>query len=158
MKRLRIYADTSVFGGCFDEEFAEESSALFDEIRAGKFLLVISLTTVRELSRAPEEVRRVLAELPPECVEVIDDSEEIARLRDSYLAAGVVGLASKADAEHIAAASVADVDIVVSWNFKHIVHYDKISGYQAVNLLNGYKPIRIHSPAEVIDYEEDKDL
>jgi len=62
---------------------------------------------------------------------------------------------SRSDAEHIASASVADVDFVVSWNFKHIVHYDKISGYQAVNLLNGYRQIRIYSPREVIENDEE---
>ena len=57
---------------------------------------------------------------------------------------------SAADAEHIAAATVAGVDLMVSWNFKHIVHFDKIRGFEAVNLLQGYKPIRIHSPREVV--------
>jgi len=70
---------------------------------------------------------------------------------DAHLAAKVVGKASTADAQHIAAASVAAVDLVVSWNFKHIVHYEKIKGYQGVNLLNGYQPISIHSPKEVVN-------
>ena len=92
----------------------------------------------------------MLLSLPPEAVERIPLSDEIERLRDAYVAAGVVGPASRRDAEHIAAATVADVDLVVSWNFKHIVHYEKISGYQGVNLLHGYKAIRIFSPLEVV--------
>ena len=60
----------------------------------------------------------------------------------------------QADAEHIASASVAEVDFVVSWNFKHIVQFEKIAGYQAVNLLNGYREIRIYSPKEVVANEE----
>lgn len=84
-------------------------------------------------------------------VEIIDLSEEIYSLRDAYLKADVVGPASEADAEHIAAATVAGVDFVVSWNFKHIVHYDKIRGFQAINLLQGYEPIQIFSPKEVVD-------
>lgn len=150
MKRLRIYVDTSVFGGCFDDEFSEESKALFEHVKNGKFILVISPTTLRELDNAPEEVQRVLADLPPETVEIMEYSENIGFLRDAYVDAGVVGSASRADAEHVASASVADVDFIVSWNFKHIVHYEKISGYQAVNLMNGYKPIRIYSAKEVI--------
>lgn len=151
MKRLRVYADTSVFGGCFDEEFANESKRLFDEIREGEFMLAISETTSRELNDAPQNVQDLLAQLPPEMVEVIDFSEDIRVLRDAYLKAAVVGPASEAGAEHIAAASVAGVDFVVSWNFKHIVHYEKIRGFQAVNLLQGYKPIQIFSPKEVVD-------
>jgi len=154
MKQCRIYADTSVFGGCFDDEFAAESRLFFEEIKSGKFLLVISSTTLGELDKAPDYVQKVLSELPLESVEVIDFCDEIAALRDAYLQAGILGPASKADAEHIASATVAEVDFVVSWNFKHIVHYEKISGYQAINLINGYKEIRIYSPKEVIDYDE----
>lgn len=149
-KKLRIYVDTSVFGGCFDEEFAEESLTLFEEIKAGKFILALSSVTLQELSLAPEIVRRVLANLPPEVIEIIPDSSEILQLRDAYLAAKVVGPSCANDAQHIAAASVATVDLVVSWNFKHIVHYDKINSYHGVNLLHGYRPIPIYSPKEVV--------
>lgn len=151
MKQLKIYADTSVFGGCFDEEFKEESIMLFDEVKNGKFILVISTTTVAELDKAPERVQKVLRDLPLPRVELIEFSKEIAFLRDEYLNAGILDAAYKADAEHIASASVADVDFVVSWNFKHIVHYEKIAGFQAVNLLKGYKAIRIYSPREVVE-------
>lgn len=151
MKKIRIYADTSVFGGCFDDEFESESKALFDDIKHGKFILVISSTTLREIGEAPAYVQEVLTSLPAERLELIEYSEEIAELRDRYVDAGVVGPSSLFDAEHIAAASVAGVDIVVSWNFKHIVHYEKISGYHAVNIVNGYKTVGIYSPKEVVD-------
>ena len=73
---------------------------------------------------------------------------------DAYLKAGILRQEARADAEHIAAASVADVDFVISWNFKHVVLYEKISGYQAINLMNSYKEIRIYSPKEVVEDEE----
>jgi len=155
MKQFRVYADTSVFGGCFDDEFAEESKSLFSDIKAGKFVLVISSTTLGELERAPDYVQKVLTELPSENMEIIEFCDEIARLRDAYLEARIVEPAAKADAEHIASASVADVDFVVSWNFKHIVHYEKIAGYQAINLINGYKEIRMYSPKEVVENDEE---
>jgi len=155
MKRFRVYADTSVFGGCFDDEFAEESKSLFAAIKAGKFVLVVSTTTLAELQRAPDYVRKVLGQLPPDAVETLEFSNEIALLRDAYLQAGILKLENKSDAEHIASASVADVDLVVSWNFKHIVHFEKIAGYQAVNLMNGYKEIRIYSPKEVVESEKE---
>ena len=78
-------------------------------------------------------------------------SQEVARLHDAYIAAGVLGPASRDDAEHVASASVAGADLVVSWNFKHIVHFEKIAGFQAVNMLHGYNPIRIYSPREVVE-------
>lgn len=150
MKPLRIYADTFVFGGCFDDEFSKESHELFSEIRQGGFLLVISRTTLDEINKAPEQVQRVMGDLPDEHVEVLEPSEEIDKLAQAYIDAEVIGTACIGDARHIAAASVAEVDFVVSWNFRHIVHYEKIRGYQAVNMLNGYKPILIYSPKEVI--------
>lgn len=151
MKKLRIYADTSVFGGCFDDEFSEDSKAFFNDIKAGKFILTVSPTILRELNNAPDFVQKVLADLPANSIELLEYSDEIGFLRNEYLKADVVSNACKADAEHVASASIAVVDFIISWNFKHIVHYDKISGYQAVNLLNGYKPINIYSPKEVIE-------
>ena len=147
---LRIYCDTSVFGGCFDEEFAVASNRLFDLVRDGKYRLVISQTTLDELNRAPEHVRQVLNTLPPESVEFINQDQEIDALCEAYLRVGVVGPSSRNDASHISAASVARVDMIVSWNFRHIVHYDKIQGYHGVNLLMGYFAIPIYSPPEVI--------
>jgi predicted nucleic acid-binding protein len=155
MKRFRVYADTSVFGGYFDDEFAAESKAFFAEVKAGKLTLVISPTVLDELAAAPEFVQDLLNGLPPDCVEAAESSVEVTRLRDAYLQAGVVSKEHRADAEHIAAATIADVDFVVSWNFRHIVHFDKIAGYRAVNLMNGYEEILIYSPREVVEYDEE---
>lgn len=92
-----------------------------------------------------------MGDVNPNAIEMIEESDEIHSLRNAYINAGVLTVSSLADAEHIAAASVSGLDLVVSWNFKHIVHYDKIIGFEAVNLLNGYKPIRIHSPRELVE-------
>ena len=153
MKKLRIYVDTSVFGGCFDEEFSDDSREFFSEIKSGRFSIVISRTTLDEINKAPEKVQQVLGDLPDEVLETLDPSGEADDLAAAYLDAGILGKASQGDAEHIAAASVANVDFVISWNFKHIVHYDKIRGYQAVNMLKGFNPILIYSPKEVIEYD-----
>lgn len=142
MKRLRVYVDTSVFSGCFDEEFAAASRKLFEEIAAGRFVLLVSNTTLEELEEAPKPVRELLAGLPKGALEIILRSDETSHLRESYLAEGVVGSSSLADAEHIACASVAEADLVVSWNFKHIVHFEKIRGYHAVNIGKAIKPSR----------------
>ena len=155
MKRLRVYADTSVFGGCFDDEFADDSKRFFAAIKAGKFTLIVSATTLAELQRAPDYVRKVLADLPSDAIETTEFSNDIYELRDAYLKAGILKPENKSDAEHIACASVAEVDFVLSWNFRHIVHFEKIAGYQAVNLMNGYKQIRIYSPKEVVQSEEE---
>ncbi len=89
MKRLRVYADTSVFGGCFDDEFSEDSRKFFEEIKMGKFQLVVSEMVVFEIQRAPAEVKSMLTQIPPESVEMVETAEEITALRDAYVAAGV---------------------------------------------------------------------
>jgi predicted nucleic acid-binding protein len=149
-RTLRVYADTSVFGGCFDDEFRAESLRFFDEVRSGRFVVVVSDVTLDELSLAPESVRRILADLPPSRVEVVNSSEESNELKQAYLDAGVVGPASRNDAAHIALATIFGAELVVSWNFKHIVHFEKIAGYEGVNSLRGYRSPKIYSPREVV--------
>ena len=149
-RTLRVYADTSVFGGCFDDEFRAESVRFFDEVRSGRFVVVVSDVTLDELSLAPESVRRILADLLPSRVEVVNSSEESNELKQAYLDAGVVGPASRNDAAHIALATIFGAELVVSWNFKHIVHFEKIAGYEGVNSLRGYRSPKIYSPREVV--------
>lgn len=75
-------------------------------------------------------------------------------LATSYISSGVIGAAKKVDAQHIATATVHRVDVLVSWNFKHIVNLERIHGYNSVNLRHGYPLLEIRSPQEVIAYEE----
>ena len=76
-------------------------------------------------------------------------------LADEYVRAGVLGPASADDATHVAAATVAGADLIVSWNFRHIVNYNRIRGFNAVNVRMGYRAITILSPREVIDVDEE---
>jgi len=155
MNKQRIYLDTSVFGGCFDEEFAKDSLRLFAEIRAGKFILVLSETVMAELEKAPAHVWQLMWDLPDNVVQTVDLTAEMEKLKDAYLEAKVVGPASSTDAEHIAIATVARADMIISWNFKHIVHYDKIAGYLSVNMRLGYGMIAVYSPKEVVSYDDE---
>jgi predicted nucleic acid-binding protein len=148
--KLRVYIDTSVIGGCWDDEFAVESRALFDMARHGELTLLLSELLTKELTLAPSEVRAVLADVPHECVEEVSLSPEAERLRDAYLEAGILGPTSAEDAHHVALATVAKADLIVSWNFKHIVHVDRIRLFGAVNLAHGYEVIDIRSPLEVV--------
>jgi predicted nucleic acid-binding protein len=150
MKKLRVYIDTSVIGGCFDREFAADSNALFQNAEDGAIKLVVSDVLAAEIENAPEEIRQFYASLPDDLLEVVAAGPEADSLHEAYLRAGVVGPASGDDAMHVAIATVLGCDIVVSWNFKHIVHYDKIRAYNAVNLREGYSMIAIHSPTEVV--------
>ena len=148
---MMIYIDTSVLGGCFDPEFETASQEFFRAVREGRFVLVVSDLTVEELVDAPERVRNLLQGLAAEQVERVPVTEECEALQRQYLQAGVVGPASADDALHIAVATAMEVDMVLSWNFKHIVHFARIAGFEGVNTLNNYRSPRIHSPKEVIE-------
>lgn len=153
MKKLRVYLDTSVIGGIFDEEFMERTNKLFSEIKDGKFIPCISVIVSSEIEKAPKKVIDFFYKLLPEC-EILDVDNNCLLLRNEYLRSNIVSPKYMDDALHVAIATVSRCDIIVSWNFKHIVHYDKIALYNAVNRINGYKDIFINSPAEVIDYED----
>ncbi len=150
MHKIRVYVDTSVFGGVHDDEFAELSEQFFDRVKAGKFVVLVSQLTTGELEDAPERVSRVLLDLPPERVEQIMLDEEVRALADDYIRADVLSQASQDDAIHVAAATVASADLILSWNFRHIVNYDRIRGFNSVNVRNGYRSMVILSPREVV--------
>ncbi len=153
MRTPRVYVDTSVFGGLFDEEFEVPSKSFFDLVRAGRFSLLISDVTRQEIALAPAPVHSHFEQLLA-FVELIAVDERVLTLRDAYLTASIVSPNWADDAAHVAAATVAEADLIVSWNFKHIVHFDKIRLYNAVNAMQGYRAVDIRSPLEVIDYED----
>ena len=148
--KLRIYTDTSVLGGCEDEEFAEHSVRLMESFVRGERVLVLSSLTVQELGAAPAAVRRRLAAVPERHIETLQLGVEAGDLAEAYLAAGVLPTRMRADAQHIAMATVARVDVLVSWNFKHVVNLQRIHGYNSVNLRRGYPMIEIRTPREVL--------
>lgn len=150
---LRVYIDTSVIGGCLDEEFAEESQRVFELAKAGYLQLLLSDVVIRELEHAPPAAKTMLEDLPESSVEVVPLTDEVHRLRDAYIAAGVVAQQWVDDATHVAAATVTQADAMVSWNFKHIVRLDKIKGYNQVNKSLALGELTIISPKEV-GYDE----
>lgn len=156
-KAIRVYVDTSVIRGCLDEEFRTASIRLFNRSRGGDAVLVVSDTTMAELASAPQAVRNVLEDLPEECLELIHQSTESEELADEYIRQAVVSRRMLVDAQHIAVATVARVDVLVSWNFRHIVNLDRIHGFNAVNLRAGYPLLEIRSPLEVWK-DDDEDV
>lgn len=87
----------------------------------------------------------------------METGDEALDLLAAYQAGSVLGPKYTADMLHIALATVAEADLLVSWNFRHIVRFDKIRLFNAANLQQGYKPLAIHSPREVTSYGKDRD-
>jgi predicted nucleic acid-binding protein len=155
MRKLRIYIDTSVIGGCFDEEFSEWSNKLFDEFIEGKKIAVVSDIVLKEVANAPENVKNKLNEIPLSYILIVEVNKDIELLADAYINAQAISGKYYDDSLHIASATYYQVDVLVSWNFKHIVNFNRILKYNSVNLMNGYKTLEIRNPKEVISNEEE---
>lgn len=148
--KQRIYIDTSVIGGCFDVEFKEWSNKLFEEFRNGNKIAVISDITLDELSFSRPEVRNHIDTIPSDYKEYVLNGEEAEELADKYIKEKAITQKSYEDALHIAIATINKIDVLVSWNFKHIVNLDRIRKYNAVNLMNGYPMLEIRNPREIL--------
>ena len=153
--KQRIYIDTSVFGGHFDEEFKEHTIPLFDRITEGEFIILYSTVTQDELENAPEKVKELVNSLRVDLTEFIETTDEAVDLATEYIIERVVGQSIYADCLHIALATINRADFLVSWNFKHIVNIERIRGYNSINIKNGYKQLEIRSPREFEKYEDD---
>ncbi len=141
--KQRFYFDTSVFGGVYDIEFDEPTLRLFEKVKLG------------ELENAPQRVRDFFNELPIDSLENVFMTDESLELAKEYINEKVVGKTSFDDCVHIALATINNADILVSWNFKHIVNIYRIRGYNSVNSRKGYKTLEIRSPKDIVDYEND---
>ena len=152
--KQRLYIDTSVFGGYFDDEFAEFTRPLFNRFQNGEFRLIFSTVTQDELNPAPEKVKALVRNLKVENTDFIETNDEAVELATQYIVEKVVGQTSFADCLHIALATINRADYLISWNFKHIVNVQRIRGYNSINIKNGYKELEIRSPRDFMIYED----
>ncbi|TKJ33715.1 MAG: hypothetical protein CEE38_19885 [Planctomycetes bacterium B3_Pla] len=150
---MRIYADTSVFGGVFDDEFQGPSKTFFNAIRGARFVLVTSELVRQEIQEGPRSVQELFFEILP-LTDIAEITEEALKLQQAYTEAKILSEKYSTDALHVALATVSQSSLIVSWNFKHIVNFQKIPMYNAVNKLHEYREIAIYSPLEVIEDED----
>lgn len=155
--KQRIYIDTSVVGGYFDEEFKEATRSFFERFENNEIIFVVSDLLDIELINAPINVKVLLHKYSVDKFERIELTEEAIQLANSYIEEKVVGKTSVEDCRHIAMATLNKVDVLASWNFKHIVNLDRIKGYNSVNLKLGYQMIEIRSPKDLINYKNGND-
>ena len=150
--KQRFYIDTSVWGGIFDKDFAIETNLLFDFIKTEQIICLYSDITENELIKAPYRVRTFFDNFPAELKEKVAITPDILNLAITYVKENVVGQTSFDDCLHIATATVHRADLLVSWNFKHVVNVFRVRGYNAINLRLGYPILNIHSPKEIVNY------
>jgi predicted nucleic acid-binding protein len=151
IKILGIYIENSVIGGYFDEEFKEYTRKLFEEFKNGIYKPIISSHVIAELENgAPDHVKENLQTINYEEYAVTD---EMLKLAEKYMEQKIASENYYGDALHIAVATVIGVDVLVSWNFKHIVNLDRLKFFNSVNIREGYNFLEIRSPREVVDNE-----
>jgi len=144
--------DTSIVGGFFDKEFEKETKALFKRLENKEIIFVTSEVLNQELEKAPQYVKKLLDNYK-DYIEQVESTQEARTLATCYITEKVIGKASIEDCQHIAIATINKVDVLASWNFKHIVNLTRIKGYNAVNLKNGYQILEIRNPKELLNYE-----
>ncbi len=146
---MKTYIDTSVFGGFFDSEFSEPTKRFFDELDKDLKIPVISDMTIDEMQHAPVEVKQLFNRYTNNYI-VLEVTEPIVKIAKAYIAEKGLTQKSLNDAIHIATASYYKIDVIVSWNFKHIVNLNRIRLFHAVNLKNGLPLIEIRTPLETL--------
>ena len=147
----RVYIDTSVIGGYFDEEFEFYTKLFFEKVEQGKFKVILSDILATELVGAPLKVIEFYESIPINQIEYVDQTEDSIQLGEAYLNEGVVGKTSRTDCRHIALATLINADILVSWNFKHVVNITRIRGYKSVNIKYGHRILEIRTPREILE-------
>ena len=147
---MRLNIDTSVFGGCFEQEFELWSNKLIEKILSGEYVALVSDITLAELSKAPKYVRDLADNVISKNAEFVLANSDAQELANKYLKGKIVTEKFRSDALHIAAATVHKIDVLTSWNFKHIVNLNRIRLYNSVNLKYNYSLIEIRSPRDIV--------
>ena len=159
MKKLKLYLDTSVISHLDAPEVPDKQAdtrVLWDDIISGDYDVFLSYVGLNELAGCPEEKRDTLTEYLAQIqYKRIDYSDEIFTLAGEFIRLGILRQKSYDDAQHIAAAMVAGCDIVVSWNFKHMVNHRTIDGVKVISALTRYRDVSIYTPTMLLGGDED---
>jgi len=148
---MRLYIDTSIFGGYFEVEFQSWTRKLIELILTGAYTAVVSDITLFELETAPLAVRELTDRIVSENAEFVLAGQEANDLADKYIKEKIIPSRYRSDGLHIAIATINKVDVLTSWNFKHIVNLNRIRLYNSVNLKYGYGIIEIRSPMDIVE-------
>ena len=159
MRKLKLYLDTSVISYLHAPdtlEKMEETVVLWEEIKTGKYDIVISELVYGEIEQCFEPKRTFLRD---EVLKIkfkeLTQTREVLELAKEYVKNGVLSQKSFDDCIHIAYAVIENCDFLVSWNFKHLVNVNTIKGVKIVNAVNDYREISIISPTMLISKEEE---
>jgi predicted nucleic acid-binding protein len=161
VKKLKIYLDTSVISHLDQRDAPEweaDTKRLWEDIKAQKYDVFISPVVVAEIERCREpKLSGLRKQLQSVQCAVLQRTDEVVELATRYVAAGILKEKSFDDCQHIAYACVYDCDMIVSWNYKHLVNYKTINGVKGVNALAGYREMPIYTPKNLISGGEENE-
>ena len=158
MRTQKVYLETTMFNYYFDDKKDGQpfTIAFYEAIGSGQYEGYTSIYTYNELDKAPEPQRSNMLHLIEKYhITVLESSDEIDHLAEKYITNYIIPRKKNIDALHIAVASVNELDIILSYNFKHINKLKTKTLIPATNLLSGYREIFIAQPEEIIDVETD---
>ena len=143
-KILRVYVDSSVVGGALNKRIANETTSFWDNVRKGEIVVIISDVLEDEVANAPQRAQDFIDALSESQIERVISTDESDALAEKYITEGVVSRESFDDCAHVALATIAHADVIVSWNLKHMVR--RSEEYKRVNAKLGYPQIDIKTP------------
>ena len=158
MRNPKIYLDTSVISHLRQEDVPEKMNdtlVLWEEIKQGRYDAYISETTIAEVMEAHEPKRSImldyLEQIEYTILNVNDTVKEFAsKLNDK----GILSIKQFDDCLHIGCAVVYECNMIISWNFKHIVRVKTINGVRYISSILGYNDIGIYSPSMIIQGDD----
>lgn len=158
MKKLKLYIETSVWNFLFADDAPEKRASteiFFSDVEAGRYDIFISEVVMAEIEEAPfekyEKLRVAIERFSPKTLSSDNESDNMV---EAYSAGGLLSPKNLIDLTHLSIASVNDMDILISWNMRHLVKARTRMLANAVNRLNGYHDIEICTPEEAIEYED----
>ena len=154
MKKLKIYLDTSVISHLLADDVPEkmvDTQELWELLQQDEYEVIISELTFDELMRCNEEKRAEIARymtlINYAHVPITTQQNELAQ---EYLRHKVLSDKNIDDLIHIACSVLNDCDYIISWNFKHFVNIRTISKVNSVNLLLGFREVKIIPPSMML--------
>jgi len=158
MKKLRLYVDTSVFGGLFDTESLKRVNTarqFFQSVNKGVYEGFVSLLTIEEIIKAPNPISEKLKDIISNYgFKILEETDESLELSNAYINNEAIPIKYRDDARHIAIGVYNEIDYIVSWNYRHMVNINVQRLINSANLKMGYSTIEIVSPEEVTGYGE----
>lgn len=158
-RKIKVYLDTSVISYLDQQDAPEkmqETHEVWEQIKAGQYDIFISDVVLRELDDCKDEEKRstLFGHLTEINYNLVTVDESTVALAEKIISNGILKKKNLDDCQHISAAILSDCDIIISWNFKHIVNVKTIRGIKVITTVEGYKDLLIYPPSALLSEED----